>query len=84
MHRLSGHLRVASGGLDDQPQSDVTYCLSRGGRDDNPAIALSGGTGGAKATITAIDGGQACAPGGTASCRTQLCLGSAATRSRRP
>ncbi len=74
VHRLSGHLRVASGGLDDQPQSDVTYCLSRGGRDDNPAIALSGGTGGAKATITAIDGGQACAPGGTASCRTQLCL----------
>ena len=74
MHRLSGHLRVASGGLDDQPQSDVTYCLSRGGRDDNPAIALSGGTGGAKATITAIDGGDACAPGGTATCRTQLCL----------
>ncbi len=57
VHRVSGHLRVASGGLDDQPQSDVTYCLSRGGRDDNPAIALSGGTGGAKATITAIDGG---------------------------
>jgi hypothetical protein len=74
VHRVSGHLRVASGGLDDQPQSDVTYCLSRGGRDDNPAIALSGATGGAKATITAIDGGQACAPGGTASCRTQLCL----------
>ena len=74
VQRVSGHLRVASGGLDDQPQSDVTYCLSRGGRDDNPAIALSGGTGGAKATITAIDGGQACAPGGTASCRTQLCL----------
>jgi hypothetical protein len=74
VHRLSGHLRVASGGLDDQPQSDVTYCLSRSGRDDNPAIALSGGTGGAKATITAIDGGDACAPGGTATCRTQLCL----------
>jgi hypothetical protein len=74
VHRLSGHLRVASGGLDDQPQSDVTYCLSRSGRDDNPAIALSGGTGGAKATITAIDGGNACAPGGTATCRTQLCL----------
>ena len=74
VHRLSGHLRVASGGLDDQPQSDVTYCLSRGGRDDNPAIALSGATGGAKATITAIDGGEACAPGGTATCRTQLCL----------
>ena len=74
VHRLSGHLRVASGGLDDQPQSDVTYCLSRGGRDDNPAIALSGGTSGAKATITAIDGGEACAPGGTATCRTQLCL----------
>jgi hypothetical protein len=74
VHRISGHLRVASGGLDDQPQSDVTYCLSRGGRDDNPAIALSGATGGAKATITAIDGGEACAPGGTASCRTQLCL----------
>jgi hypothetical protein len=74
VHRVSGHLRVASGGLDDQPQSDVTYCLSRSGRDDNPAIALSGGTGGAKATITAIDGGDACAPGGTATCRTQLCL----------
>jgi hypothetical protein len=74
VHRLSGHLRVASGGLDDQPQSDVTYCLSRGGPDDNPAIALSGATGGAKATITAIDGGAACGPGGTATCRTQLCL----------
>ena len=54
--RLGGPRRPA--------QSDAIYCLSRGGRDDQPGDRpVSGGTGGAKATITAIDGGDACAPG---------------------
>jgi N,N-dimethylformamidase beta subunit-like protein len=74
VHRASGHVRVGSSGLDDQPTGDAVYCMSGGSAGSNPAIALTGGPDGAKVTIAAADATQACGPGGTATCRTQLCL----------
>jgi hypothetical protein len=74
VRRLSGHARVASAGLDEQPD-DAVYCLSRtGSPGDDPPIAVTGGPDGARVTVAAVSAGQACGPNGTATCRTQLCL----------
>jgi hypothetical protein len=71
---ISGHLRVGSSGLDDQPKGEAIYCLAGSPQGANPDLALSGGPDGAKVTVTAVAAAAACGPGGTATCRTQLCL----------
>jgi N,N-dimethylformamidase beta subunit-like protein len=71
---ISGHLRVGSSGLDDQPTGEAIYCLAGSPQGANPDLALSGGPDGAKVTVSAVGAAAACGPGGTATCRTQLCL----------
>jgi hypothetical protein len=71
---VSGHVRVGSAGLDDQPTGDAVYCLAGKPGGSNPDVALSGGPGGAKVVVTALASAAACGPGGSATCRTQLCL----------
>jgi hypothetical protein len=74
VHVASGHVRVGATGVDAESSGDSVYCLGGGSSAVNPAIAVSGGEAGAKVTITRTATAGVCGPGGTATCKTQLCL----------
>jgi hypothetical protein len=73
LHLVSGSVRIGAAGVDSAPDGDAVYCLGNGAG-ANPAVAVTGGPKGAKVMLTAINAAAACGPGGSATCKQQLCL----------
>jgi hypothetical protein len=72
VHRVSGSVRVGTTGLDAPLTTDTVFCLGGGSGKVNPAVALSGGAGGAKVTVTLNTSSKLCGPASGVTCKT-LC-----------